>query len=303
MVWFPCYSKDDDNDTNSTASLLKKRSHRYQKWLNLCAIFLLVVSIVFMFCSIILMKFYQVEKLNFWSELFLVTPAYIILLGFYIFIIGFFGITVSGLENRCLLVFYAVLQIICFLAQLGTIISSLELRKVLAEAAASHTNVNFDLNRYGIEIYITAKWDAMQRYLHCCGGNNYLVGYKDYRSTPLGANFSVPDSCCFEETPGCGYHMFHRSDVEIANHIFVHGCLTLLKDQLFYEVMPIMIAYAIIGVVSAVVELASVALAAAYVAQISRKRLREKQQSWVSRNQLATQDKIQYATEDYEGMF
>ena len=35
---------------------------RYQTWINLCAIFLLVVSIVFIFCSIILMKFYQVRQ-------------------------------------------------------------------------------------------------------------------------------------------------------------------------------------------------------------------------------------------------
>ncbi len=34
-----------------------------------------------------------------------------------------------------------------FLAQIGTIFSALELRKVLAEAAASHSNVNYDLNR------------------------------------------------------------------------------------------------------------------------------------------------------------
>ena len=85
--------------------------------------------------------------------------------------------------------------------------------------------------RYGIEPYVTAKWDHMQHYLHCCGGNNYQIGYKDYRVTPIGQNFSVPDSCCFEYAEGCGYHIFHRSDVEIANVIFVHGCLTLLKDQ------------------------------------------------------------------------
>ena len=89
--------------------------------------------------------------------------------------------------------------------------------------------------RYGIDGYITAKWDAMQRYLHCCGGNNYRIGYNDYRTTPIGGNFSVPDSCCFEPTPGCGYHIFHKSDVQIANIIFVHGCLTLLKDQVFSQ--------------------------------------------------------------------
>ena len=50
-----------------------------------------------------------------------------------------------------------------------------------------------------------------------------------------------------------------------------------------------MIAYALVGAFSAVVQLASVAASAAYVAQISRRRLREKQQSWVSRNQLEIQ--------------
>ena len=59
--------------------------------------------------------------------------------------------------------------------------------------------------------------------------------------------------------------------------------------QLLHEVVPIMISYALIGAISAVVELASVALASAYVAQISRRRLREKQQSWVSRNALESQ--------------
>ena len=54
-----------------------------------------------------------------------------------------------------------------------------------------------------------------------------------------------------------------------------------------------MIAYALVGAISAVVQLASVAASAAYVAQISRRRLREKQQSWVSRNQLEIQVQLQ----------
>ena len=50
-----------------------------------------------------------------------------------------------------------------------------------------------------------------------------------------------------------------------------------------------MIAYACVGCVSAVMQLISVTLASAYVAQVSRKRMREKQQSWVCRNQLENQ--------------
>jgi hypothetical protein len=99
------------------------------------------------------------------------------------------------------------------------------------EKQTNYNQIMKTFSRYGIEPYVTAKWDHMQHYLHCCGGNNYRIGYKDYRVTPIGQNFSVPDSCCFDYAEGCGRHLFHKSDVEIANIIFVHGCLQLLKDQ------------------------------------------------------------------------
>ena len=59
--------------------------------------------------------------------------------------------------------------------------------------------------------------------------------------------------------------------------------------QLLSEVVPIMIAYACVGCISAVMQLISVTLASAYVAQVSRKRIREKQQTWVCRNTLENQ--------------
>jgi hypothetical protein len=281
---------------------MKRRSHKYQKYLNIMAVLLLIISIVFIFCAIILMKFYQVEKLDFWDEVFLVVPSYIIVLGIYIFLVGFFGIGVSGLENRCLLITYAILMSVAFVAQIGSIFAALELRKVLAQAAASHANVNDDLMLYGINYYITTKWDSMQRYLHCCGGNNYLIGFNDYRSTPIGYNFSVPDSCCFEPVEGCGRGIFHLSDVHIRNRIFVNGCLTLLKDQLEDEVVPIMVAYACVGVLLAIVMLISIVLSSAYVAQISRKRLREKQQIWFSRQHLSGQGNLDYTPDTHEVM-
>ena len=89
----------------------------------------------------------QVEKLDFWDRVFLVVPVYIIILGLYSFIVGFFGISISGLENRCLLVMYAVMMTIAFLGQIGSIFAALELRKVLAQAAATYADVNDDLNR------------------------------------------------------------------------------------------------------------------------------------------------------------
>lgn len=48
-----------------------------------------------------------------------------------------------------------------------------------------------------------------------------------------------------------------------------------MQDKLDTDVLPMMIVYAVIGVVLGLVELITVVLACAYVAQITRKRRRE----------------------------
>ena len=98
----------------------------------------------------------------------------------------------------------------------------------------------------------------------------FFAGYNDYRSTPIGQNFSVPDSCCHSVSIGCGHHIFKESTEQILNRIFVHGCLTVLQDQLEHDVVPMMVGYAVVGVILALVELITIVLASAYVAQITR---------------------------------
>lgn len=263
----------------STLSMMQRKATKYQKFLNLSNVFLLITSTILIFTAIVLMKFYHVDKLDFWSAYFGIVPTYMIILGVYTFCVCFFGFAISGSEKRLFLAAYAVFLTLAFLAQLVSIFISLELRTTISQAGITAASVNEDLNRYGIDRSITAKWDELQRYLHCCGGNNYLIGYNDYRSTPLGQNFSVPDSCCHEPHDGCGRGIFSMSSELIRNKIFVNGCMTLLKDQLESDVLPMMIVYACVGVILALVELISVVLASAYVAQINRRRRRE-EKTW-----------------------
>ena len=255
----------------STLSMVQQRVTKYQKFLNLSNVFLLITSTILIFTAIVLMKFYHVTKLDFWSPLFAIVPPYIITLGFYTFAVCFFGFAISGSEKRVLLATYAILLTICFIAQIGSIFVSLELRSVIEQEKVTAASVNEDLALYGIDSSITAKWDELQRYYHCCGANNFLTGYNDYRSTPIGQTFSVPDSCCHVQSTGCGYRIFKESEDQIMNRIFVNGCLTLLQYQLETDVVPMMVGYAVIGVILALVELITVVLASAYVAQITRR--------------------------------
>ena len=100
------------------------------------------------------------------------------------------------------------------------------------------------------------------------------MGYTDYRNTPIGSaanGSSVPDSCCHTYAQGCGRGILADTDEEVQNKIFVNGCLEILKDKLENDVIPMMVIYAVVGVILALVELITVVLACAYVAQITRR--------------------------------
>ena len=259
----------------STLSMIAKRATKYQKFLNLSNVFLLIASTILVFSAVILIKFYHIDKLDFWSTYFMIVPLLMIVLGVYTFIVCVYGFLISGSERRLLLVIYALLLCIAFFAQLASIFTALELRTTVAGPTVTANAVNEDLRRYGIDSGITSKWDDLQEDMQCCGGSNFDTGYTDYRNTPIGRNSSVPDSCCHTPTPGCGKDIFRENEENVRTKIFVHGCITMLKNKLDNDVIPMMIVYAVIGVILALVEMITIVLASAFVAQIGRKRRRE----------------------------
>jgi len=124
---------------------------------------------------------------------------------------------------------------------------------------------------------ITEKWDDMQSNLRCCGGEKFDIGYQDWRSANSGkpTSGSVPDSCCHDERENCGAGKAMSRAGEISLGIYKDGCIAIIKHKLQSDVEPLMIVYAGIGVLLAIVELITVVLACAYVAQISRRKRRE----------------------------
>ena len=121
---------------------------------------------------------------------------------------------------------------------------------------------------------MAANWDALHTSLSCCGGGGkppygHGGGYNDWRNVLAGND--LPDSCCLEYAEGCGKDGFNGGVDKIRNDFFVHGCLSLLFPKLENEVKPIMIVYAVVGIILAFLELIAVVLACAFVAQIKRR--------------------------------
>lgn len=255
-----------------------RRSTKYQRFLNLSNVFLLITSTILLFSSIILIKFYHITKLDFWSVWFYINPTFMIGLGIFTFAVSVYGFLISNQENRCLIAMIAGLLSIAFLAQIFSIFTAMELRNIINNQVIDPSSVIDDMRHYGEPGYeaITAKWDEMQRELRCCGGENFDTGYQDWRNALIGQNKkSVPDSCCHDEKAGCGEGLANKKAAEISLGIYKDGCIAILMHKLTHEVEPMMVVYACIGVVLAIVELITVVLACAYVAQISRRKKRE----------------------------
>ena len=96
---------------------MQRRTTKYQKFLNVSNVFLLITSTFLIFSAAILIKFYHLAKLDFWSAYFWVVPYVMIVLGVFTFCVTVFGFLISGSENRVLLIIYAGLLAIAFLVQ------------------------------------------------------------------------------------------------------------------------------------------------------------------------------------------
>jgi len=142
----------------------KARSTKYQRFLNLSNVFLLMTSIILVFSAVVLIKFYHITKLDFWSIWFYINPIFMIILGIYTFAISVYGIIISNSENRCLISMLAVTLSFAFLAQIFSILSAMEVRNIINNQVIDPTDISNDMAKYGVIGYedITEKWDDMQ---------------------------------------------------------------------------------------------------------------------------------------------
>jgi len=250
------------------------RSTKYQKFLNLSNVFLLIVSTILLFSSGVLMTFYHLPKLEFWSWYFLACPTCMLSLGLYTFAVSVYGFITSSFENRGLISLMAVFLGIAFFIQIFSVFTAMELRYKVDTERIPAQPLDTNMREYGKDSTITENWDSMQENLRCCGGMHFEVGFNSWSGILDG---DVPDSCCHDPKPGCGKNKIQSRQTTLALtdlHIWKDGCLEILQLKLKADVSPMLIIYTGVGVLLAIVELITVAIACAYVAQINRRKKR-----------------------------
>jgi len=249
------------------------RSTKYQRFLNLSNVFMLIVSTMLVYTSSNLIGFYHLTKLDFWSWHFYACPICMLALGLYTFAVSVYGFLISNQESRGLISLVAVFFSIAFLVQLFSIFTAFELRNKINLETNFVTSLNQNMRQYTTDEVVRSNWDTMQKKLRCCGGMQYDTGFNDWDNVMRG---DVPDSCCHPERmmdEGCGKGKITLSTESLENNlgIWKDGCLTILKAKLREEVSPMLMIYSGIGVLLALVELITVVFACSYIAQISRR--------------------------------
>jgi len=257
------------------------RSTKYQKFLNLSNVFLLIVSTGLLFTSVVLMSFYHMTKLAFWSWYFYALPMAMLVLGLYTFAVSVYGFLISTRESKGLISLIAVFLSIAFLGQIFSVWTAIELRNIIQLDYLQPGPVKESMEQYGIDDAVTADWDSMQTQLRCCGGMSYEIGYQTWGNVGYSQHVQdrdpkdVPDSCCHHVDDGCGRDKLARID-RFDLGIWKDGCVEILRHKMRTEVQTVLMVYTFLGAILAIVELITVVLACAYVAQINRRDRRQK---------------------------
>jgi len=240
-------------------------------WAVIINCILLISSLILIGTGASLMGFYRLQMLEVITLDFLIVPLVLTVGGILTLLISIFGLVAVAREDPCLLLTYSIFVVIDFLILLTGIISSVRLLFDI-QVGFLNADVMPELSSYETDSWVRYKWDTIQREFTCCGGYGYAQGYTDWKHTSMGgARNSVPDSCCLFESPGCGSDLFAVNDLRvIIGKINVHGCLTVMQRRLETHVTVILIVFAAIGGILAVIELLGVVLSCCLASSFSR---------------------------------
>ena len=223
---------------------------------------LVLSSLILMGTGASLMGFYRIQMLEVITIDFVIVPTVLTGGGILTLLIAVFGLLAITREDHCLTIAYSVLVGVNVLILLGGIISSVRL---LFDIQVGFLNADVipELSSYETNSWVQYKWDTIQREFTCCGGYGYAQGYTDWKHTSMGgARNSVPDSCCLYESHGCGADLFKIDDLRvIVLKINVHGCLAVMQRRLETHVTLILMVFAGVGSILAVVQLLCIVLA------------------------------------------
>ncbi len=123
------------DSAKTTLSMYITRSTKYQRWLGILNVLLLLGSLTLGFAGQILKVTYYMDRLDMISQYFGILPWLLIIVGAVAFVVSSFGFIFSAtVESRALLFTYAAACIGLCLMQFYTIFVAMESRNIIGKS-------------------------------------------------------------------------------------------------------------------------------------------------------------------------
>merc|ERR1712198_821311 len=177
-------------------------------------LFLLVSSTACLYLGSIMINIYLLPYLDLMNAHFATVPYLILAIGGLLLLVSIFGIAAAAAKSRVLPLIYSIVLGLAFVLQLASIFTSMELRNELQLKlmfVKRPPEVLEEMQNYWTDPDVKFKWDTLQRDFQCCGAWNLRTGYQDWQTVlnkydrnDYQQGTKLPDSCCVEESKGCG---------------------------------------------------------------------------------------------------
>ena len=183
------------------------------------------------------------------SDRFVATPVLMVISSSLSILVAIYGfIALHKKQVTIYLVLAGLSLLVLLLLLLAAVFSFLLIATV--DSQINKVNVEAELSEAAQDSTAMAVWDSLQIRYKCCGGR----GNRGYTEWEAHLNGTYPDSCCTVKYPDCGRQAIRTAE-SVFERIHVRGCITTIKQALEEYVVPLLLAWGVIGVIVVVAEM------------------------------------------------
>jgi len=211
----------------------------------------IVLSTVLLVIVAILVASFRISLFTMASSNFLAGPIMMVIASTLGILLAVFGFILVFKRHFNLYIGLATCSLVAFMLQMVAVVLAFLLRDNI-DSDFNKVNVEAELEGAAGDVGRMAVWDEIQERYQCCGGHgtNGFLQWEDF------LNGTYPDSCCTVSYPDCGRQA--RRTVEtnsVYERIHVRGCISVVGRALEAHVMPMLLAWGLLGIMVGLAQL------------------------------------------------
>ena len=284
---------------STTLSQFSTRKSKFRKWLALINVFIMISSLIFACLGLLFMYVFHMNQIysstqtglgDLWY--FYLLPYLLIGIGSTTLVLSTVGFVFSAMESRIALIIYAVLMSLLAIFQLFFIYVTFKANGLVEKQDQLFQNrvETAVTNLYMTDVDFRGDWDNIQSDMRCCGFGKDKLAFTVWttdshiselkKQNPEDFNECFPKSCLIDDrqliTPTDCTNPQARM---LYKKINMRGCLPILETMYQKKLPRIFLFIEIYGALTIIAEITIVALASAFVGQITRRTKRYEMQN------------------------